>query len=53
MQDVLNSLLQAYEQLKALVISDIQSDADLSDSLFDQLRALRALIAAFRQAAGL
>jgi hypothetical protein len=53
MQDVLNSLMQAQEQLKALIVAAVQSDADVEEHLFTSLKALRALIEAVKQAAGL
>ncbi len=53
MQDVLNSLQQAHEQLKALAIQAIQSETEIEQHVLDSLKATRALIAAVRQATGL
>ena len=53
MQDVLNSLNQALEQLKAQAIAEIQSEAAVEQQTLDLLNGLKSYIAAFRQASGL
>jgi hypothetical protein len=51
MQDVLNSLAQAHELLKAVAVQNIQNNGELEQEISDALKALKALIASFRQVA--
>ena len=53
MQDVLNSLLAAHEQLKAQAHQLLDSEGGLAQEVLDSLNGLKAYIAAFRQAHGL
>ena len=53
MQDVLNSLATAHQQLKDLAIQSLQNDTEIDQRILDAIKSVYALIQAVKQAWGL
>ena len=53
MQDYLNTLAQAHQQLKDIAIASLQNDQEIDQRVLDAIKALYAHIQSVKQAFGL